>query len=121
MEKKEKIREYYAQPHPFKEGMAQLRAIAQGTELEETYKWSFPTYTYGGKNVLAICKFKHHFGIWFFKGSSLPDKNKVLVNAQEGQTKHMRHWRFHSEKELPLPQIKEYMVQALAFEKEAQS
>lgn len=94
MEKSEKIEAYYNEEHRFKKAISLLRDRVLKTDLEETFKWSFPTYTLNNKNVLAICKFKNHFGIWFFNGVFLNDSHKVLENAQKGKTKAMRHWKF---------------------------
>ena len=94
MDKAEKVEAYFSEPHPFKEAIALLRDLSLKTEVEETYKWQFPTYTVNGKNVFSICKFNNHFGIWFFNGVFLRDSKGVLENAQEGKTKAMRHWKF---------------------------
>jgi len=45
----------------------------------------------GQKNVLAICKFKHHFGIWFFNGVFLNDPENLLETAQKGKPLAMLH------------------------------
>jgi len=94
-EKAEKVELYYTEEHPFKKSIAILREIALKANLEETYKWMFPTYMVNGKNVLSICKFKKHCGIWFFNGVFLSDPEKVLENAQKGKTQAMRHWKFY--------------------------
>ncbi|MDA8930558.1 DUF1801 domain-containing protein [Bacteroidia bacterium] len=45
-----------------------LRTIIMSCGLTETFKWAFPTYTLGGKNVVALGSFKVHYAIWFFQG-----------------------------------------------------
>ena len=55
MDTSEKTEAYYAEEHPFKTGIALLRDLALKTDVVETYKWNFPTYTINKKNVLAIC------------------------------------------------------------------
>lgn len=117
MEKSEKIAAYYSKDHPFKEGIAQLRKLALQTESEEDFKWSFPVYTINGKNVFGICKFKNHFGIWFFNGVFLKDPKKVLENAQEGKTKGMRHWKFHTLGEIDKKAVFAYMQEAIENQK----
>ena len=82
MEKSEKLESYYEKEHPFREGIGFLREIALKTEAQEDFKWSIPVYTLNGKNVFGICKFKGHFGIWFFNGVFLTDSKKVLENVQ---------------------------------------
>lgn len=117
MEKSGKIEAYYDTDHPFKEGIVQLRKLAQKMECEEDFKWSFPVYTIQGKNVFGICKFKNHFGIWFFNGVFLKDPKKVLENAQEGKTKGMRHWKFHTLDGIDKKSVLAYMQEAIENQK----
>ena len=117
MEKKEKLEAYYQQEHPFRDGINQLRTLALQTESLEEYKWSIPVYTVNGKNVFGICKFKGHFGVWFFHGSFLSDPQKVLRNAQEGKTKGMRHWYFTEQGEVDQNGVLAYMSEAIENEK----
>ncbi len=117
MEKSEKVERYYAEEHQFSEAIMKLRGLALKTGLEETFKWMFPTYTLDDKNVIAICKFKKHFGIWFFNGVFLSDPYKVLENAQKGKTQAMRHWKFHSEEEIDNQKVLGYMNEAIENQK----
>jgi uncharacterized protein YdeI (YjbR/CyaY-like superfamily) len=117
MHKSEKIEAYYDEEHHYKNAIAVLRGLVVKTELEETYKWKFPTYTLKGKNVIAICKFKKHFGIWFFNGVFLKDPLNVLENAQEGKTKAMRHWKFTKEDQIDKKAILNYINEAIANQK----
>ncbi len=117
MEKSEKVEQYYGEEHSFKEGIAKLRELVLKTGLEETYKWMFPTYTLEGKNVLSICKFKKHFGMWFFHGVFLKDENQVLENAQEGKTQAMRHWKFYSIDDIDETGVLGYMHEAIENQK----
>tara|TARA_R110002051_G_scaffold56554_5_gene105278 strand:- start:1576 stop:2175 length:600 start_codon:yes stop_codon:yes gene_type:complete len=113
MEKQEKLDKFYNEAHHFKSGVAALRFLALACGLTETYKWSFPTYMFNDKNVIAICKFKTHFGIWFFNGVFLSDPKKVLENAQEGKTKAMRHWKFSLEKDINKKEVTAYITEAI--------
>ncbi|MEX0314107.1 MAG: YdeI family protein [Allomuricauda sp.] len=117
MEKAEKIEAYYQAEHPFKEAINHLRKLALQTESAEAYKWNFPVYTINEKNVFGICKFKSHFGVWFFNGAFLSDPKKVLSNAQEGKTKGMRHWKFTSLEEIDSDAVRSYMVEAIENQK----
>ena len=117
MGKSEKLETYYQEEHSYKEGIAHLREIAQKTEAKEDFKWSIPVYTLNGKNVFGICKFKHHFGVWFFNGAFLKDPKQVLENAQEGKTKGMRHWKFQSAEEIDGKGVLAYMQEALENQK----
>nr|WP_297783242.1 YdeI/OmpD-associated family protein [uncultured Allomuricauda sp.] len=117
MDKSEKIEAYYKKEHPFRDGIALLREIALTTEADEDFKWSIPVYTVNGKNVFGICKFKTHFGVWFFNGVFLKDSEKVLENAQEGKTKGMRHWKFQNLEEVDKKSVLAYMKEALDNQK----
>ncbi|MFS4467332.1 YdeI/OmpD-associated family protein [Maribacter sp. 2210JD10-5] len=117
MEKSEKVEAYYAEEHPYSKAIGKLRDLALKTGLEETFKWMFPTYTHNNKNVLAICKFKQHFGIWFFNGVFLSDPKNVLQNAQEGKTQAMLHWKFTTIDEIDDMPVLAYMNEALENEK----
>lgn len=117
MEISEKLNNFFSEEHVFKTAVANLRALIVETGLEETYKWSFPTYTWNNKNVVAIGKFKKHFGIWFFNGALLKDPYKVLQNAQEGKTKAMRHWKFYDVGEIEPERIEQYILEAIENQK----
>jgi len=117
MDKSEKVEHYYAEEHHFSQAIGKLRDLALKTGMEETYKWMFPTYTIGGKNVVSICKFKKHFGIWFFNGVFLKDEKQVLENAQEGKTQAMRHWKFYSINDIDEQGILGYMHEAIENQK----
>jgi len=113
MDRSEKVEAYFEEEHHYKNAIGQLRELVLTTSLEETFKWMFPTYTLKNKNVLAICKFKNHFGIWFFNGVFLSDPLGVLKNAQEGKTKAMRHWKFTSESDIDQKQVLNYIHEAI--------
>lgn len=117
MEISEKVEAYFDEEHHFKEGIAQLRSLVLKTGMEETFKWMFPTYMLNGKNVLSICKFKKHFGIWFFNGVFLSDFKVVLENAQEGKTQAMRHWKFYAISEIDATAVLGYMNEAIENER----
>ena len=117
MDKSEKVEAYYSEEHPYKKAINQLRELVLKTALQETFKWMFPTYTLEGKNVLAICKFKGHFGIWFFNGVFLSDPKNILENAQEGKTQAMRHWKFKTLDEIQENLITAYINEAIANER----
>jgi len=117
MDRSEKVERYYAEEHHFSGAIDKLRRLVLKTGLEETFKWMFPTYTLDGKNVIAICKFKNHFGIWFFNGIFLKDELAVLENAQEGKTQAMRHWKFHDISEIKETSILNYVHEAIENQK----
>ncbi len=96
MENYKTVEAYIAKKIDWSPALNALREIIHRTELEETVKWGMPGYTFNNKNVVGISAFKSYVGLWFHQGVFLKDHAQKLVNAQEGKTKAMRQWRFHS-------------------------
>lgn len=94
-----------------------LKSIIKNTGLQETTKWGIPVFTYNGKNVVGIAGFKSFFSLWFYNGSFLEDKKKVLINASEGQTRALRQWRFHSAEQIDEEEITAYVHEAIENER----
>ncbi|MCT4629116.1 YdeI family protein [Winogradskyella sp.] len=113
MKKASSVEEYIEQNSHFAEELTILRSIINSTELEETIKWSAPTYTLNGKNVVGLGAFKNHFGIWFFQGVFLKDKHSLLINAQEGKTKALRQMRFESINDINKSAVLSYVKEAI--------
>ena len=90
-----------------------LRKILLTFDMQETVKWGMPVYVANGRNVVGISSFKSYFGLWFFEGAALSDKDNILINAQEGKTKLQRQWRMTSGKELRPRLIKSYIREAI--------
>lgn len=97
---------------PWKAELARLRTAVLAAGLEETVKWGMPVYTAHGQNVAGLGGFKNHFGVWFFQGALLADKDGVLVNAQEGKTKAMRQMRMTSAKDINARRVTAYAKEA---------
>jgi len=72
-----------------------------------------PTYTLDGINVAGLVAFKSFVAIWFLNVVFLKDKQKKLINAQEGVTKALRQWRFSSVDEIEPELIKAYIDEAI--------
>lgn len=116
---KSKTVDSYINNHPnWSEELTILRKLVLKTELEETVKWGMPVYTLGGKNVVGVTGFKHHFGLWFYQGVFLSDPAKLLRNAQAGKTKAMRHLNFTSKKEIDVKVVKAYLAEAIQNQKD---
>ena len=113
MKRYKSVDDYIDNATIWREQLAALRQILRATALDETVKWGAPCYTYRGKNVVGIGGFKSYFGLWFFQGALLPDKNKVLISAQEGKTKALRQWRMHSASDIKPAVIKRYVKDAI--------
>ncbi len=88
------VAQYIAENEQWQEVIIALQDIIHRTDMVETIKWGMPTYTIDKKNVIGLAAFKKHVALWFHQGVFLADTHKKLVNAQEGTTKAMRHWRF---------------------------
>ncbi|MEQ6123960.1 DUF1801 domain-containing protein [Pseudotenacibaculum sp. MALMAid0570] len=109
----QRVTDYIQKKEAWSEGLNTLRAILKKLPVEETIKWGSPFYTNGGKNIVGMSAFKNYFGLWFIQGALLKDKNKVLINAQEGKTSAMRQWRFNSVEEIDEDLVREYVLEAL--------
>lgn len=93
-----------------------LQSIIEKTGLESAIKWGGKVYTHQGKNVVSAGGFKNHFCLWFYNGVFLSDPYQKLINAQEGKTKALRQWRFHSAEEIEEEKILEYIREAIKNE-----
>jgi uncharacterized protein YdeI (YjbR/CyaY-like superfamily) len=94
----------------------QLHAIIRKTSLVETTKWGGSVYTHKNKNVVGIGGFKSYFGIWFYNGVFLKDEKKLLINANEENTKSLRQMRFTSVNEVDEKLILYYINEAIEIE-----
>lgn len=108
-----KIEEYISKKEKWKTELELLRSVFYNLPVEETIKWGAPTYVFNNKNIVGLAAFKNYCGLWFFQGSLLKDKHKVFINAQEGKTKAMLQWRFHSLEGIDVVLIKEYVLEAI--------
>lgn len=115
MKKYKSVDEYIASLEKWQPEAVKLREILRSTGAEETVKWGMPVYVTNGKNVFGMIVMKNYFGIWFYQGALLTDRDNVLINAQEGKTKALRQWRFSSMKELKVRQIKRYLMEAISL------
>lgn len=99
----------------------QLHAIIRKTPLVESTKWGGPVYTYKNKNIVGIGGFKSYFGIWFYNGVFLKDEKKLLINANEENTKSLRQMRFNSVNEIDEKLILAYIKEAIEIEEKGLS
>ena len=107
------IEEYISKKNKWQQELELLRSVFSDLPVEETIKWGAPTYVFKGKNIVGLAAFKNYCGLWFFQGALLKDKQKVFINAQEGKTKAMLQWRFHSLDEINTDLIKKYILEAI--------
>ncbi|MFM1947563.1 MAG: hypothetical protein RL207_1846 [Bacteroidota bacterium] len=66
--------------------LQEMRSIIQEAhpELEETWKWSFPNYTFNGKIICSFSAFKNHCSFGFWLGAQMSDPHHIL--EQVGKT-----------------------------------
>jgi uncharacterized protein YdeI (YjbR/CyaY-like superfamily) len=72
---------YIAKAQPFAQSILQHvrgRVHAVLPDVEETVKWSMPTYTVGGKIVLITAAFKAHTALNFWRGQELNSSHDTV-------------------------------------------
>lgn len=109
--------EFWEANKKYNKQLKALRQVMLDCGLSETFKWSFPTYTHKGANLISIAGFKDYYGIWFFQGVFLSDEAKVLTNAQKGKTKAMRQWKFDTRVEIDYDLVRTYIFEAIENQK----
>ena len=86
-----RIDAYIAKSQPFARPILEkvrARVHAVLPEVEETMKWSMPTYTIGGKIVLITSAFKTHAALNFWRGQELETSHSsVGAMGQFGKIK----------------------------------
>jgi uncharacterized protein YdeI (YjbR/CyaY-like superfamily) len=69
--------------HSWTQEINALRTLLLRSGLKEEIKWSMPTYTLEGRNVLILAAFKEFCSLNFFKGVLLEDPDKLLESPGE--------------------------------------
>lgn len=67
--------------HPWQKELNYLRSLLLESDLKEEVKWSVPTYTLNGANVVILSALKNYVSLSFLKGSILKDPTKILEFA----------------------------------------
>ena len=83
-----RIDAYIARAQPFAQPLLQKvreRVHAVIPDIEETMKWSHPTYCRNGKIVLGMASFKAHAAINFWRGQELGFEAKEGAMGQLGK------------------------------------
>ena len=117
MKKATSVEEYIEINTHFEDELKILREIINTTELEETLKWSAPTYTLNGKNVVGLGALQNHYGRWDGQGVFLKDEANILINAQENKTKALRQMRFESKADINKSAVLKYVKEAIENQK----
>jgi len=107
--------DYIAQHPQWRKQLETIMNILDKTPLTCKIKWGAPVYSLGKKNIVGMMGFKHHCGLWFFEGVLLSDPHNILVTAQDGKTKAMRHLKFSAGESVPTLTIQEYVEEAVAL------
>ncbi|MFI2743998.1 YdeI family protein [Zhouia sp. PK063] len=118
MAKYNSVEEYITAQPKWQTSLEKIKTILEATEMEAHIKWNNPVYSLNGKNVLGFGAHKNHFGLWFFNGALLEDKENILVNAQEEKTVALRQIKFESEDEIDEQLIKNYVLEAIENQKQ---
>lgn len=109
---------FFARAKTWQQECERLRAIVLDCGLAEELKWRQPCYTYQGKNIVLIGKFKEYCALLFFQGALLGDA-KGLLNKIGEHTQAGRQMRFSSVQEITKLEknIKAYILEAIAAQK----
>ena len=103
--------------HPtWQVAIAKLHACLLDHGFEVAIKWNMPVYMLNGKNKISIGAFKKHFALWFFQGDKLSNQSSLLINAQPGKTKEMRHLKWTKVDELDMAIVEAYIAEVKALE-----
>lgn len=115
MKRSKTVEDYIRDSTQWTDELRRLQSILKEAGLVEEIKWGAPCYTHKGKNVVGLAAFKQWFCLWFHQGALLADKDKVLVNAQDGRTKALRQWRMTSAKDIKPRIVKRFAKEAMAL------
>jgi hypothetical protein len=88
MSRDPRIDDYIAKAAPFAQpilGHVRERVHAVVPEVDETLKWSMPSFTLDGKILLNIAAFKAHAVVGFWRGQELGIEGKADAMGQLGK------------------------------------
>ncbi len=111
------VDQYIGSKSQWQQELECLRAIVLDCNLQEEFKWSTPVYTYQGKNIIGLGRFKNYCVLAFFKGALLSDSEKLMVRP--GTVQAARFIRFTSIRDIikKEPILKAYIFEAIEVEK----
>lgn len=113
-----KVDAFLGRTEAWRDAFVALRAIIGASGLVEDFKWGWPCYTLGGKNVVLIHGFKDYCAILFMKGALLKDPDGVLVQQTEN-VQSARHLRFTTLDQIAAQKalIQAYVAEAIEVER----
>ena len=113
-----KVDGYLRKSKQWQEELQKLRRIILQCELTEEVKWRSPCYTFEGRNVLLIGRFKEWCVLSFVKGALLKDPAGILEmpgpNSQAGRVIRFTNLQQIIDREAVL---KAYIEEAVEVEK----
>jgi uncharacterized protein YdeI (YjbR/CyaY-like superfamily) len=112
-----KVDGYVRKSKQWQEELQKLRAIILDCHLTEEVKWRVPCYTFQGKNVLFLGRFKESCVLSFVKGVLLRDAKRILVQQTEN-SQSVRVIRFSNLQQIVEmePNLKAYIHEAIEVE-----
>ena len=113
-----KIDGYIRKSKQWQEELQKLRTILLASPLTEEVKWYHPCYTFEGRNIVIIGRFKEYCMLNFVKGALLKDAKGILVKPGEN-TQASRVIRFTSVQQIAKlgPALKAFINEAIEVEK----
>jgi len=113
-----KVDGYVRKSKQWQEELQKLRTIILDSPLTEEVKWRVPCYTFEGRNVLFIGRFKESCVLSFIKGVLLKDPKRILIQQTEN-SQSVRIIRFSSLQQIVKlePVLKSYINEAIEVEK----
>lgn len=113
-----KVDGYLRKSKQWQEELTELRRIILDSPLTEEVKWRVPCYTFQGKNILFIGRFKEFCVLSFVKGVLLKDPRRILIQQTEN-SQSVRVMRFNNVQQIVElePVLKAYINEAIEAEK----
>jgi uncharacterized protein YdeI (YjbR/CyaY-like superfamily) len=113
-----KVDGYIRKNKKWQDELQKLRTIILDCGLSEEVKWRVPCYTFEGKNVVFIGRFKESCVLSFVKGILLKDARRILIQQTEN-SQSVRVIRFKTVPQIVElePVLKAYIHEAIEAEK----
>lgn len=115
----EEIQTYFNNLNTWCQELRLLHDIIVECDLDQTFKWKQPCYTFNNSNIVLIGSFKNYCALLFMNGSLINDPEKKLIKPTEN-SQYGRQLRFTSVAEIIKNKklIQTYINRAVEVEKE---
>ncbi|CAG9933995.1 YdeI/OmpD-associated family protein [Candidatus Nitrotoga arctica] len=109
---------YFRKAKKWQTELETLRMILLDCQLTEELKWGKPCYTFQGKNIVLIIRFKEYCALLFTQGDLLNDANGILIKPG-ANTQAARQIRFTNVQEIVKMEttLKAYIYEAIEVNK----